>query len=55
MLTALGAKTDCVIVHYYPGGSSTAGMLTDPDDIPGVISTLQLADQPVRQGGPGRA
>ncbi|MFC0438876.1 cellulose binding domain-containing protein [Kutzneria buriramensis] len=41
VLSALGAKTDCVIVHYYPGGSTTAGMLTDPDDIPGVMSTLR--------------
>ncbi|HEY0500155.1 MAG TPA: cellulose binding domain-containing protein [Kutzneria sp.] len=41
VLTALGAKTDCVIVHYYPGGSTTAGMLTDPNDIPGVMSTLR--------------
>jgi len=41
VLTALGAKTDCVIVHYYPGGSTTAGMLTDPTDISGVVSTLK--------------
>jgi hypothetical protein len=40
VLTALGAKTDCVIVHYYPGGSSAAGMLTDTGDISGIISTL---------------
>ena len=40
VLTALGSKTDCVIVHYYPGGSTTAGMLTDPQDIAGVVSTL---------------
>jgi hypothetical protein len=40
VLTALGAKTDCVIVHYYPGGSTTAGMLTDPTDISGIISSL---------------
>ena len=40
VLTALGAKTDCVIVHYYPGGSNAAGMLTDPTDIAGVVSTL---------------
>ena len=25
VLTALGSATQCVIVHYYPGGSSTAG------------------------------
>jgi hypothetical protein len=40
VLTALGANTQCVIVHYYPGGSSTASMLTDPSDISGIISTL---------------
>lgn len=40
VLTALGSATQCVIVHYYPGGSSTAGMLTDPQDISGMISTL---------------
>ena len=40
VLTALGSATQCVIVHYYPGGSSTAGMLTDPQDISGIISTL---------------
>jgi hypothetical protein len=28
VLSALGASTQCVIVHYYPGGSSTASMLT---------------------------
>ena len=40
VLTALGSQTQCVIVHYYPGGSSTAGMLTDPSDIAGIVSTL---------------
>jgi hypothetical protein len=40
VLTALGSNTQCVIVHYYPGGSTTAGMLTDPQDISGIISTL---------------
>ncbi|WP_194896774.1 cellulose binding domain-containing protein [Catenulispora pinisilvae] len=40
VLTALGSKTDCVIVHYYPGGSGAAGMLTDTSDISGIISTL---------------
>ena len=40
VLTALGANTQCVIVHYYLGGSSTAAMLTDPSDIAGIISTL---------------
>jgi hypothetical protein len=40
VLTALGSHTQCVIVHYYPGGSATAGMLTDPQDISGIISSL---------------
>jgi hypothetical protein len=40
VLTALGSDTQCVIVHYYPGGSTTAGMLTDPQDISGIVSTL---------------
>jgi Cellulose binding domain len=40
VLTALGSKTDCVILHYYPGGSNTAGMLTDPTDIAGIVSTV---------------
>jgi len=41
VLTALGTSTQCVIVHYYPGGSSAAGMLTDPTDIAGIVSTLR--------------
>jgi hypothetical protein len=40
VLTALGSSLQCVIVHYYPGGSSAAGMLTDPSDIAGIVSTL---------------
>jgi len=40
VLTALGSSTQCVVVHYYPGGSTAAGMLTDPTDISGIISTL---------------
>jgi hypothetical protein len=40
VLSALGSNTQCVILHYYPGGSSTAGMLTDPQDIAGIISTV---------------
>ena len=40
VLTALGSQTQCVIVHYYPGGTTAAGMLTDPQDIPGIMSTL---------------
>jgi cellulose binding protein with CBM2 domain/fibronectin type III domain protein len=41
VLTALGSHTQCVIVHYYPGGSTAAGMLTDPQDIAGIVSTLR--------------
>jgi cellulose binding protein with CBM2 domain/fibronectin type III domain protein len=40
VLTALGSHTQCVIVHYYPGGSNAASMLTDPQDISGIISSL---------------
>jgi Cellulose binding domain/Fibronectin type III domain len=40
VLTALGSSLQCVIVHYYPGGSSAAGMLTDPSGIAGIVSTL---------------
>jgi hypothetical protein len=40
VLSALKSNTQCVIVHYYPGGSDTAGMLTDPSDISGIVSTL---------------
>ena len=40
VLTALGSATQCVIVHYYPGGTTAAGMLTDPQDIPGIMSSL---------------
>ncbi len=40
VLSALGSQTQCVVVHYYPGGSSTASMLTDPGDISGIVSTL---------------
>ena len=40
VLSILGSQTSCVIVHYYPGGSTTAGMLTDPQDISTIISTL---------------
>ena len=40
VLSALKGNTQCVIVHYYPGGSNTASMLTDPSDISGIVSTL---------------
>jgi hypothetical protein len=42
VLSALKANTQCVIVHYYPGGSSTAGMLTDPADIASIMNTLHM-------------
>jgi Cellulose binding domain/Fibronectin type III domain len=41
VLTDLGPSTQCVVVHYYPGGSSAAGMLTDPADIAGIVSTVR--------------
>ena len=41
VLTDLGSSVQCVIVHYYPGGSSAAGMLTDPAGIAGIVSTLR--------------
>ncbi|HEX6520756.1 MAG TPA: cellulose binding domain-containing protein [Streptosporangiaceae bacterium] len=40
VLSTLKSNTQCVIVHYYPGGSTAAGMLTDPSDIAGIVSTL---------------
>ena len=40
VLTALGSSLQCVIVHYYPGGSSAAGMLTDPAGIAGIVAAL---------------
>jgi hypothetical protein len=41
VLTALGAHTQCVIVHYYPGGSSVAGNLAQTTGISGIIATLR--------------
>ena len=41
VLTALGSQLQCVIVHYYPGGSSTAANLAQTTSIPGIISTLR--------------
>lgn len=41
VLSALKTNTQCVVVHYYPGGSSAAGMLTDPSDIADIVSTLR--------------
>jgi hypothetical protein len=47
VLTKLGAKTDCVIVHYYPayGTTDVAAMLTDPSGIPGIVSTIKAQVQ----------
>ena len=43
VLTALGSKTDCVIVHYYPAytGMTTAQALATTTDITGVVATLK--------------
>lgn len=43
VLTALGARTDCVIVHYYPayGTSNVAAMLADPGAIAGIVSSVK--------------
>jgi len=40
VLSIIKSNVDFVIVHYYPGGSSAADMLTDPTDINGTVSTL---------------
>ncbi len=43
VLKALGSKTDCVIVHYYPApsNSTAAQMLATTTDIPGIVSTVK--------------
>jgi hypothetical protein len=43
VLSILGAKTDCLIVHYYPANSNmtTAQMLATTTGIPGIVSTLK--------------
>jgi hypothetical protein len=45
VLTALGAKTDCVIVHYYPAGyppdPDVAKMLDYPSQIAGIVATVK--------------
>jgi hypothetical protein len=43
VLSTLGSKTDCVVVHYYPSSSSdsAATMLTHTSDIPGIVSTVK--------------
>jgi hypothetical protein len=41
VLSIIGANADFVIVHYYPGGSSAANMLTDTSDIAGITSAVR--------------
>jgi hypothetical protein len=45
VLSALGAKTDCVIVHYYPAGYPASNDLTKllnyPSQIAGIVSTVK--------------
>jgi hypothetical protein len=45
VLTAIGAKTDCVIVHWYPGGfppsTDVAGMFNYPNQIAGMVSAAK--------------
>ncbi|HKT01882.1 MAG TPA: cellulose binding domain-containing protein, partial [Rugosimonospora sp.] len=43
VLTALGARTDCVIVHYYPAYGSTdiAAMLATPSQIAGIVASVR--------------
>jgi Cellulose binding domain/Fibronectin type III domain len=41
VLTALGSQTQCVIVHYYPGGGSVASNLAQTTQISGIVSTLR--------------
>lgn len=45
VLTALGAKTDCVIVHYYPAGypadSDLTKLLNYPNQISGIVSAVK--------------
>jgi hypothetical protein len=43
VLTTLGSKTDCVIVHYYPAysGMTTAQALATTTDISGIVSSLK--------------
>ncbi|WP_051450835.1 cellulose binding domain-containing protein [Actinospica robiniae] len=43
VLSALGSKTDCVIVHYYPAysGMTTAQMLATTTDISGIVTSLK--------------
>jgi hypothetical protein len=41
VLTALGTQTQCVIVHYYPGGGSIAANLAQTTNISGIVSSLR--------------
>ncbi len=49
VLSALGSKTDCVIVHYYPAGyppnPDLVAMLNYPNQIPGIVSGVKAAVQ----------
>ncbi len=49
MLSSLGSKTDCVIIHYYPAGfppsTDVAAMLNYPHQIAGIISGVKAAVQ----------
>jgi hypothetical protein len=49
VLSALGAKTDCVIIHYYPAGfppnPDLVAMLNYPNQIPGMIAGAKAAIQ----------
>src|SRR5262249_41132499 len=45
VLTAIGAKTDCVIIHWYPAGfppsTDVAAMLNYPNQIAGMVSAAK--------------
>lgn len=49
VLTALGAKTDCVIIHYYPAGfpanPDLVALMNYPHQIAGIISGLKAQIQ----------
>jgi hypothetical protein len=41
VLSAAGSAIDFVIVHWYPGGSGAAGMLTEPAQVAGELAQLR--------------
>ncbi len=49
VLTAIGSKTDCVIIHWYPAGfppsTDVAAMLNYPNQIAGMVSGVKAAVQ----------